>query len=119
VKSILEKIYNLIGIAQKAGKVSAGTLAAKNSLIRGKAALLVLSQDIAENTKESLVNSCKHKRIPYLILGSKYELGNCVGKAYRVAVTINDAGMAGAIINALQTGGDEANTLMGVVEWPK
>lgn len=114
----MQKIYNLIGIAQKAGKTSAGTLAAKNSLIRGKAALLVLSQDIAENTKESLVSSCKHKKIPYIILGNKYELGTCVGKAYRVAVAINDAGMAGAIIKAFKTGGDEANT-MGVVEWPK
>lgn len=112
------KIYNLIGIAQKAGKASAGTVAAKTSLIRGKAQLLILSEDIADNAKESLISSCKNKKIPYIVLGNKYELGACAGKAYRVAVAINDTGIAGAIINAFKKGGDEANT-MGVVEWPK
>jgi ribosomal protein L7Ae-like RNA K-turn-binding protein len=114
----LIRVLNLIGIAQRAGKVSAGTQAAKNSLVRKKAFLLLLSEDIADNAKESLLGTCKKNNIPYAIVGNKYELGTCVGKAYRVAVTINDIGLAKAIIAAMNTETSKGKT-MGVVEWPK
>lgn len=108
----------MLGFAQKAGKVSAGTLAAKTSLLRRRAHLLLMSNDIADNTKEVLVNTCQKVNIPWAVLGTKYELGASVGKAYRVAVTINDKKMAVAILDVLRGMGDKIET-MGVVEWPK
>jgi ribosomal protein L7Ae-like RNA K-turn-binding protein len=77
-----------------------------------------MSKDIAENTRELLMKSCIRQNIPWLVLGDKYEIGACIGKAYRVAITINDAGMAQAIIKAAEAAANEAKT-MGVVEWPK
>jgi hypothetical protein len=52
------------------------------------------------------------------VLGDKYEMGASIGKAYRVAITINDSGMASAILKAVEAAANEAIT-MGVVEWPK
>jgi len=114
----MKKVYNLIGIAQKAGKVSSGAMAARTSLTRNRAHLLVLSQDISENTRETLLKTCSKHHIPWLVLGNKYDMGASVGKAYRVALTINDSGMADAITKALEAAGNEAKS-MGVVEWPK
>lgn len=113
----MNKVHNLIGLAQKSGKASAGTMAARSSLIRRRAYLLVLSGDMSEKTKESLIANCRKQKVPWLILGDKYSLGNSVGKAYRVAVTINDEGFARSIIDLVKSMGEE-NT-MGVVEWPK
>jgi len=113
----LNKVHNLIGLAQKSGKASAGTMAARTSLIRRRAHLLVLSGDMSEKTRESLIANCKKQKVPWLILGDKYSLGNSVGKAYRVAVTINDEGLARSIIDLVKSMGDENST--GVVEWPK
>ncbi len=109
----------MIGLACKAGKVSSGGMAAKNSLLRKRAFLLILSRDISEKTKAQLVSSCQKRHIPWLMLGDKYRLGAHVGKAYRVALTINDRGFAHAILKALdELQVDEAKD-MGVVEWQK
>ena len=111
------KLYNLLGLAMRSGAVSSGAVAVKNSLLRNRAYLLVLSDDISEKTKESLVAWCKKQNIPWLTGGDKYRLGNAVGKAYRVAVTVNDEGIARQIMK-VYAAGDEPNK-MGVDEWPK
>ncbi|MDD4802978.1 MAG: ribosomal L7Ae/L30e/S12e/Gadd45 family protein [Syntrophomonas sp.] len=110
---ILQRVYNLIGIAQRAGKVSSGAMAARNSIIRHRAYILLVSEDIAENTRETLIKNCNKQKIPWLGLGNKYEIGASIGKAYRVAITINDAGMADAILKAAEEAAKVAKT-MGV-----
>ncbi|QGT99212.1 hypothetical protein SYNTR_0619 [Candidatus Syntrophocurvum alkaliphilum] len=114
----MKKIYSLIGFATKAGKVSSGAMAAKTSLVRRKARLLIVTHDMSERARESLVVACSKNKVPWVIFGNKYELGTSVGKAYRVAITINDKKIADAILDALKTLGEEVN-IMGVVEWPK
>lgn len=113
----LNRIYSRIGLAQKAGKVSSGALAVRSSLLN-RACLLVMSSDISENTRDSLISISQKQKVPWIILGSKYELGTSVGKAYRVALTINDQGMADSIIKLLESRGEGLNST-GVVEWPK
>ncbi|MEA1960019.1 MAG: ribosomal L7Ae/L30e/S12e/Gadd45 family protein [Bacillota bacterium] len=114
----MKKVYNLIGLAHRAGKVSAGTMAAKTSLQRKRAYLLIMSKDISENSRDMIASTSEKQKIPWIVLGDKYELGTSVGKAYRVAVTVNDAGMAKAIVDALEAVG-EVEKSMGVVEWSK
>jgi ribosomal protein L7Ae-like RNA K-turn-binding protein len=114
----LRKVYNLIGIAQRAGLTSSGATAVHTSLIKRRACILLMSRDIADNTRDLLIKSCMKTNIPWLTIGNKFELGASLGKAHRVALTINDAGMASAIVKAIQTAGNEAKS-MGVVEWPR
>jgi ribosomal protein L7Ae-like RNA K-turn-binding protein len=114
----LRKIYSRIGIAQKAGKVSSGTMAARSSILRNRACLVIMSADISNNTRESLITACQKQKIPWIVLGNKFELGTCVGKAYRVAVTINEQGIADSIIELVKSRGEGLNST-GVVEWPK
>jgi len=118
VGGILRKVYNLIGIAQRAGKTSSGVTAARTSMMRNRACILLMSQDIASNSKELLIKTCIKQNIPWIILGNRYEIGNSIGKAYRVALTINEAGIAQAILKAIAAAGIEAKS-MGVVEWPR
>lgn len=98
--------------------MSAGTMAAKNSLMRRKAVLLIISGDISDNSREALLASSNRQGIPSIAIGNKYDLGTAVGKAYRVAVTVNDEGMAKAIMDELAVSGEQIKS-MGVVEWPK
>ncbi len=114
----MKKVYNLLGLAHRAGKASSGTMAAKTSLLRRRAVILIMSEDISENTRESLLSTCNRQGIPWIFMGNKYDLGTAVGKAYRVAVTINDSGMAKAIMNEIEASGENVKS-MGVVEWPK
>ena len=106
----MRQVYNLIGIAQRAGKISSGMEAVRESLAKKRAYILVMSEDIADNTKEILLHSCKKGSIPCLIMGDRFKLGGSIGKAARVALTVDDQGLAQAITKALKTAGREAKT---------
>lgn len=93
-------------------------MAARTSLIRKRACLLVMSSDISSSTKESLMSLCKRQKVPWVEIGNKYDLGTAVGKAYRVALTINDSNMAKALLDCLETAKNDT-TSTGVVQWPK
>ncbi len=114
----MKRINSIIGFAQKAGKASSGTLAAKTSLMRNRARLLIISNDISENTGQGLIKLSDKNNIPWFVYGDKNELGTCVGKAYRVAVTINDDNMAATIIKNYEALGEQVKST-GVVEWQK
>ncbi len=114
----MQSIYNLVGIAQRAGKVSSGAVAVQTSLAGNQARVLLMSKDISLNTREAFILKCRQRNIPWFILGDRYDLGKSLGKAYRVALTINDAGLAGAIIKAIEDA-DEEVISTGVVEWSK
>jgi len=93
-------------------------MAAETSLNSNRARILLMSNDIAVNTRETLTKKCVKNEIPWFLLGDKFELGNCTGKAYRVAITVSDKGMAGAIMSALEAAGILPEC-MGVDEWPR
>lgn len=61
---------------------------------------------------------CKRQKVPWVVIGNKYDLGTAVGKAYRVALTINDSNMAKALLDCLETAKNDT-TSTGVVQWPK
>ena len=115
----MKNIYNLIGIAQRAGKTSSGAEAVKTSLTKDFAHIVLMSKDISPDTKDKLIKNCRKNKVPWIMLGNKYDLGNSIGKSYRVALTINDAGIAGAIIKAINDADNEAKCMGVVYEWPK
>jgi len=114
----LSRVYNLIGIAQRAGLTSSGATAVRASLTKRQARVVLMSRDIADNSRDALIKSCSKNKIPWFIIGDKFKLGASLGKAHRVAMTINDSGMASAIMKAIQAADNEAKS-MGVVEWPR
>ena len=114
----MRKVYNLIGIARRAGKATSGTMAVQRSLKRGQARLLIISEDVSLNTREVLLKASHMHEVPYIMLGNSQELGQSIGKSVRVALTIDDSGLAAAIIKAVESADTEAKTT-GVVQWPK
>lgn len=113
----MKKIYGLLGLACRAGKISSGTMAAKTSMMSRRARLLIMSDDISPASGEALRSLGRRFHIPWITLGDKYRLGNAVGKAYRVALTINDQNMAEALLDIWNE--MDATKSMGVDEWQK
>ncbi len=116
-KSSIEKVFGLIGLAQRSGRVSSGREAVVISLNNKKAKLLIISTDIAVDTKKDLLKMCTDKKIPWIELGDRLELGKAIGKELRVAVTINDLGFKKSIIK--QAKELQLAESMGVDEWRK
>ncbi|NLN87011.1 MAG: 50S ribosomal protein L7ae [Syntrophomonadaceae bacterium] len=100
---MMRKAYDLIGIAQRAGKATSGTMAVQRSLKGSRACLLIISEDVSENTREVLVRASHKHQVPHIILGDSHVLGHSIGKPFRVALTIDDSGLADAIVKAVKS----------------
>lgn len=97
-----DKVFGLIGLAAKAGKVQSGGFSAEKSVKSGRAFLVLVSEDASENTKKMFRNMCLFYEIPYYEFGSKEELGHALGKEMRSSLAIQDEGFCKAILKLLQ-----------------
>lgn len=106
----MHKALSLVGIAKKAGRISVGESAVKDSIRFGKCGLVIIAGDASDNTKKSVINSCKYYGATYYEVGTKEEIGRAIGKGNTSSVSVNDEGLAKAIEEKLQcnfNGGDK------------
>ena len=89
-----EKIYSLLGLCQKAGKLVSGEFSVENSIKSGKAAFVIVSRDASENTAGKFRNKCEYYGVPMAVFGDKELLGHAIGKEVRTSIAITDNGFA-------------------------
>lgn len=91
------RVYGMIGMAMKAGKVASGEFATEKAVKSGKAALVIVSETASENTKKKFQNMCDYYKVPIYFFGKKEELGHAIGKEFRASLAVLDTGLAKAI----------------------
>lgn len=103
VRKMSEKAYEAIELAAKTGKIKKGTNEVTKMIEKGKAKLVVVAQDISP--KEIVMHIpmlCKEKKIPYVEVLSKEELGAAAGMPVGTsAVAITEEGEAKEAIESL------------------
>ena len=102
-----DKVLNLIGLAQKAGKVVSGEFMTEKAVKTGEAALVILAEDASENTQKKFRNMCEFYEVPLYILSDKETLGHAMGKEFRASLAVQDWNFAEAIMKVLQDEGKE------------
>ena len=98
VKTIVQsKVLNLLGLAQRAGKLIIGYDAVKPALLQHQIKVLILAKDLSDNTKDKIMSIAKHNK-NLLILNefSSEELKSALGKK-RKLLAIKDIGFSQAI----------------------
>ncbi|MEG6585501.1 L7Ae/L30e/S12e/Gadd45 family ribosomal protein [Dendrosporobacter sp. 1207_IL3150] len=96
------KITSLLGLAQKAGKVASGELSVEKAIQSGKAKLIIIATDSSDGTKKKYRDMSQYYQVPIYELLTKQQLGGCIGKEYRAALTIVEQGFSNAIEKALK-----------------
>lgn len=91
------KVLQLLGLCQRAGKISSGETGAISAIRDGSAELIIVAENASENTKKKFKDSAAYYNKKILIIGDKFETGRAIGKAERAVITINDAGFANKI----------------------
>ena len=71
----MNKVYSMLGLAMKAGKVVSGEFATDKSVKSGKAWLVIVSEDASNNTKKMFSNMCEFYKVPRYFYGTKENLG--------------------------------------------
>lgn len=97
----MNKIYSMLGLASKAGRIVSGEEVVRNAVRQGKVKLLIISEDASDNTKKRFINAAEFYKIPMRIWGNKEELGNSIGKSNRSVVGISDENFTKSITSML------------------
>ena len=78
------RVLGLIGLSAKAGKVECGADAVEECIKRGKAKLVIVSEDAADRTKENFEFLSKQQRVNFVVYANKDELSKAIGKENKV-----------------------------------
>lgn len=97
-----EKILSMIGLAKRANKVSTGEFICKKVLKQKKARLAILAENASDNTKKSIINSCKFYNVEVIECSNMENLGKFTGGGARAVVTINDENFANEIMKYIK-----------------
>lgn len=94
----MNKLYSYLGLAMRAGKITAGEDAVLHSIRAGEAKIVIVAGDASNNSIKTYGDKCTYYNIPYVIASTRSELGSSIGKAERVAVAVCDSGFAKLIM---------------------
>ncbi|MEM3676553.1 MAG: 50S ribosomal protein L7Ae [Candidatus Bathyarchaeia archaeon] len=104
-REVADKAYQLVQISRESGKIRKGTNEATKAVERGVAKLVVIAEDVdPPQVVAHLPLLCEERRVPYLYVPSKSDLGSAAGLEVGCAAV------------SILEGGDAAETLKELVE---
>lgn len=101
---INSKIYGLLGLARRAGKLSFGTEACKQDIESNKVKLIIIATDAAERTKMNFKNICNEKKVPIFEILNIEEMSNAIGQSNKAVIGIKDINFSKEIIKIINGG---------------
>ena len=96
-----QKILNMIGLAQKAGKVASGEFSTEKAVKTGKAYTVIVADDSSDNTKKMFTNMCTYYKVPIHFFSDKE---SAIGKEFRASLAVLDEGFAKTIEKYFEQG---------------
>ena len=90
----MDKFLQMLGIANRAGAVVSGSLSCEKTLKHGRAKLLILADDAADEVAEGLTHLAVRMEVRVLRYKSRNSLGVAIGKSHRAAIIVTDEGLA-------------------------
>lgn len=96
-----DKVLNLLGLAQRAGKLCSGDFIVEKAMKKKTPKLVLLAGDCAANNEKKYIQLAELHHIPLRKVGSKETLGTTIGKEVRVVVAVEDDGFAKALLKEI------------------
>ncbi|NLC51592.1 MAG: hypothetical protein GX764_04715 [Firmicutes bacterium] len=94
MEQVSKKWLGLLGLARRAGKLLFVEEANMKAIRSRKAALIILAEDAAQNTKKNYYNKARFYNIPILEKGTKQILGQAIGSSNTAAIVCLDRGFS-------------------------
>ena len=94
----MDRLYNAIGLAMKAGKAQSGAFAAENAIRSGKAKLVLIEASASPATRDRYERMCAARKIPLYPVET---VGRAIGKESRIVCAITDTAFQKMIEGAM------------------
>ena len=108
-----DKIYSFIGLAKKAGAILAGEALSEQAVKRGKAYLVIITEDASLNTRKKIETALYNSNIPMIEFGQKDKLGQRLGKTFFSVISVTNRGFADRIKELIEQNENNDNTAHG------
>lgn len=104
MKCLENKIYGLIGLARRAGKVSFGTESSIETIEKKKAKLVIVAEDSSDRTKKNFKELSQKLNVPFRIVGTIEDLSKSIGQVNKAVLVIKDENFAKEILKRIDGG---------------
>ena len=94
----MSKIYGMVSLSMKAGKLAVGEERAKEAIKSGEARLIIIADDASDNTKKKFSDMAAYRNVPLISIFDRYQFGKLIGKKFSVSAVVTDKGFADSII---------------------
>ena len=91
------KVYGLLGISAKAGKIVSGTDAVLEELARKKIKLVIVAEDTSEKSQKNIKFFCEKENVEMIVFGDIHSNSKSIGKQNRAIIGIKDEKLAEAV----------------------
>ncbi len=98
------KVYGLLGLCAKAGKVCFGTDACIDLIEKKKVKLIIVATDASDRTKRNLEFICNNNRVKICFYGNIEELSKSIGKNNKAVIGIKEENFAKQIEKIINGG---------------
>ena len=88
------KVYSYLGFAAKSRNIVSGYNTCMMMIDRNKAKLIIITEDLADNTVKKMVQKCTSKSIEYRIFGDGDIISKTIGKSGKGLFCVTDAHFA-------------------------
>lgn len=99
-----QKLYGIIGLATKAGKLTAGTEACLEGIEKRNIKLVLIATDASERTKKLINEKCEQFNVGVYEILSIEEISNAIGKPNKAIIGIKENGFAEQIKKIINGG---------------
>ena len=90
----MDKIYGILGIAAKAGKIVSGFDSIQEAVKKKQVSLIIVAKDTSEKTQKEMRFTCEKYGIPLVVFGNIEGNSHAIGKRNRAIIAICDSGLA-------------------------
>lgn len=102
---MINKVYGLLGLCARAGKIVSGMEAVSDDLKRNKLKLIIVAKDTSEKTLNNIRYLAEKKKVPIVVIGTITGNSKAIGKENRAIIGIKDKNIADGV-NKIICGGE-------------
>lgn len=95
------KVKSYLGFAAKARKLVTGYNTCIYMMEKRRVRLILITEDLAENSVKKMVSAATKYMVPYRIYGSKAELSHITGNVDKGIYGVTDENFAKVILNGI------------------
>lgn len=95
------KVMSYLGFAARSRNIVSGYNTCEMMISKGKIKLLIIAEDMAENTKKKMIQKCSSNLVEYRIFATSDELSQITGTGGKGLFGITDSHFAKIIVKEI------------------